>query len=100
MLTHDLRSIPQYARKAEAMGYDCLWSSETQHDPYLPLAVAATSTSRIRLGTNIATVFSPSPMITAHIAGDLQKASGGAISPRLGTNAKGQHERHSLVESG
>ncbi len=55
MLTHDLKSIPDYARKVEALGYDCLWSSETQHDPYLPLAVAATSTSRIKLGTNIAT---------------------------------------------
>src|SRR5205823_7370572 len=42
MLTHDLKSIPGYARKVEAMGYDCLWSSETQHDPFLPLAVAAT----------------------------------------------------------
>src|SRR5437867_9120279 len=65
MLTHDLRSIPQYARKAEAMGYDCLWSSETQHDPYLPLAVAATSTERIKLGTAIAVAFPRSPMITA-----------------------------------
>jgi hypothetical protein len=39
MLTHDLKSIPDYARKVEAMGYDCLWPSETQHEPYLPLAV-------------------------------------------------------------
>ena len=54
MLTHDLGSIPDYARKVEAMGYDCLWSSETQHDPYLPLAVAATSTSRIKLGPRAA----------------------------------------------
>jgi len=80
MLTHDLKTSADYARKVEAMGYDCLWSSETQHDPYLPLAVAATSTSRIRLGTNIATVFSRSPMITAHIAWDLQKASGGRFT--------------------
>ena len=41
MLTHDLQSIPAYARKVEALGFDCLWSSETQHDPFLPLAVAA-----------------------------------------------------------
>jgi alkanesulfonate monooxygenase SsuD/methylene tetrahydromethanopterin reductase-like flavin-dependent oxidoreductase (luciferase family) len=27
------------------MGYDCLWSAETQHDPFLPLAVTATVTS-------------------------------------------------------
>src|SRR5438874_2455345 len=54
MLTHDLKSIADYARKVEALGYDCLWSAETQHDPFLPLAVAATVTSTIKLGTSIA----------------------------------------------
>ena len=38
---YDLRAVPEYARKVEAIGYDCLWTSETQHDPFLPLAVAA-----------------------------------------------------------
>src|SRR5205085_2627592 len=57
MLTHDLKSIPAYARKVEALGYDCLWSAETQHDPFLPLAVAATVTSTIKLGTSIAVAF-------------------------------------------
>ena len=98
MLTHDLKSIPDYARKVEAMGYDCLWSSETQHDPYLPLAVAATTTSRIKLGTNIATVFSRSPMITAHIAWDLQKASGGRFILGLGTQVKAHNERRFSVK--
>ncbi len=98
MLTHDLKTSADYARKVEAMGYDCLWSSETQHDPYLPLAVAATSTSRIKLGTNIATVFSRSPMITAHIAWDLQKASGGRFTLGLGTQVKGHNERRFSVK--
>jgi probable F420-dependent oxidoreductase len=98
MLTHDLKSIPDYARKVEAMGYDCLWSSETQHDPYLPLAVAATSTSRIKLGTNIATVFSRSPMITAHTGWDLQKASGGRFALGLGTQVKAHNERRFSVK--
>lgn len=98
MLTHDLRSAPGFARKVEAMGYDCLWSSETQHDPYLPLAVAATATSRIKLGTNIATVFSRSPMITAHAAWDLQKASDGRFTLGLGTQVKGHNERRFSVK--
>jgi probable F420-dependent oxidoreductase len=97
MLTHDLKSSSDYARKIEALGYDCLWSSETQHDPYLPLAVAATSTSRIKLGTNIATVFSRSPMITAQIAWDLQKASGGRFTLGLGTQVKAHNERRFSV---
>jgi probable F420-dependent oxidoreductase len=98
MLTHDLKSTPDYARKVEAMGYDCLWSSETQHDPYLPLALAATATTRIKLGTNIATVFSRSPMITAHIAWDLQRASSGRFTLGLGSQVKAHNERRFSVK--
>src|ERR1700757_2086760 len=98
MLTHDLQAIPDYARKVEAMGYDCLWSAETQHDPFLPLAVAATVTSKIKLGTNIATVFSRSPMIAAMIAWDLQKASGGRFTLGLGSQVKAHNERRFSVK--
>ena len=97
MLTHDLKSIPAYARKVEALGYDCLWSSETQHDPFLPLAVAAGVTSSIRLGTAIAVAFPRSPMILAHIAWDLQKASDGRFILGLGTQVKGHNERRFSV---
>jgi len=98
MLTHDLKSIPAYARKVEALGFDCLWSSETQHDPYLPLAVAATVTSQIKLGTAIAVAFPRSPMITAHIAWDLQNASGGRFILGLGSQVKGHNERRFSVK--
>jgi len=98
MLTHDLTTIPHYARKVEALGFDCLWSSETQHDPYLPLAVAATVTERIKLGTAIAVAFPRSPMITAHIAWDLQKASGGRLLLGLGSQVKGHNERRFSVK--
>jgi probable F420-dependent oxidoreductase len=98
MLTHDLRSIPGYARKVEALGFDCLWSSETQHDPYLPLAVAASVTSTIKLGTAIAVAFPRSPMITAHIAWDLQAASNGRFILGLGSQVKGHNERRFSVK--
>ncbi len=97
MLTHDLTSIPAYARKVEALGFDCLWSSETQHDPFLPLAVAACVTSSIKLGTAIAVAFPRSPMVTAHIAWDLQKASGGRFILGLGSQVKGHNERRFSV---
>ncbi|PYN85361.1 MAG: LLM class F420-dependent oxidoreductase, partial [Candidatus Rokuibacteriota bacterium] len=98
MLTHDLKSIPAYARKVEALGYECLWSSETQHDPFLPLAVAAGVTSNIRLGTAIAVAFPRSPMILANIAWDLQKASDGRFILGLGTQVKGHNERRFSVK--
>ena len=98
MLTRDLGSIPSYARKVQALGFDCLWSSETQHDPFLPLAVAATVTSEIKLGTAIAVAFPRSPMVLAHIAWDLQKASAGRFILGLGTQVKGHNERRFSVK--
>ena len=65
------------AAELEAAGYDGFWTTETQHDPYLPIAAAAATTSRIELGTAIATAFTRSPMVTAMAAWDLQRASGG-----------------------
>ncbi len=98
MLTHDLKGIADYARKVEAMDFDCLWSSETQHDPFLPLAVAAAATSRIKLGTAIAVAFPRSPMILAYIAWDLQAASDGRFILGLGTQVKGHNERRFSVK--
>jgi probable F420-dependent oxidoreductase len=98
MLTHDLKQIPDYARKVEALGYDCLWSAETQHDPFLPLAVAATATSRIKLGTSIAVAFPRSPMVLAHISWDLAKASAGRFILGLGSQVKGHNERRFSVK--
>jgi len=48
----DLRAVAHEARRAEAMGFGCLWSAETKHDPFLPLAVAAVNTERLQLGTS------------------------------------------------
>ena len=98
MLTHDLRTLPEYARKVEALGYECLWSAETQHDPFLPLAVAATVTTRIKLGTSIAVAFPRSPMVLAHIAWDLARASEGRFILGLGSQVKGHNERRFSVK--
>ncbi|HET7340794.1 MAG TPA: TIGR03617 family F420-dependent LLM class oxidoreductase [Methylomirabilota bacterium] len=98
MLTHDLEAIPDYARKVEALGYDALWSAETQHDPFLPLAVAATATSRIKLGTSIAVAFARSPMVLAHISWDLARASRGRFILGLGSQVKGHNERRFSVK--
>ena len=98
LLTHDLKGIGEYARKAEALGFDALWSSETQHDAFLPLGVAAANTTRIKLGTSIAVAFPRSPMITAYIAWDLQAASDGRFILGLGTQVKGHNERRFSVK--
>ncbi len=97
LMTFDLPAMPGYARRAEELGFGAIWSAETRHDPFLPLAVASTTTSRIGLGTAIAIAFARSPMILAHIAWDLQKASGGRFVLGLGSQVKAHNERRFSV---
>jgi probable F420-dependent oxidoreductase len=97
----DARGLAQAAddaRAAEEMGFDGLWSVEAQHDPFLPLAVAAPATRRLSLGTAIALAFPRSPMILAYTAWDLQKYSGGRFILGLGTQVKGHNERRFSVK--
>ncbi|TMA57594.1 MAG: TIGR03617 family F420-dependent LLM class oxidoreductase [Deltaproteobacteria bacterium] len=89
----DLREVPRLARYAEDLGYDGLWTAEAGHDPYLPVALAATATERVTLGTNIAVAFPRSPLVHAQIGWDLQAASRGRFVLGLGTQVKGHNER-------
>lgn len=88
-----LRALPDLARAAEAAGFDGLWSAETQHDPFLPLALAAEHTHRIHLGTAIAVAFARSPAVLAYTAWDLAEASGGRFILGLGTQVRAHVER-------
>jgi probable F420-dependent oxidoreductase len=94
----DLRGVPALARDAEALGFDGLWTVETRHDPFLPLALAAEHTSRPILGTAIAVAFPRSPTVVAHTAWDLQAASDGRLILGLGTQVKGHNERRFSVK--
>ena len=98
MRDYDLRTVPEYARNAEAVGYGCLWTSETQHDPFLPLAVAATATSSIKLGTSIAVAFPRSPMVIAYTAWDIQRASAGRFILGLGSQVRAHNQRRFSVK--
>ena len=97
LMTFDLPAVGEYCRRAENMGFGAVWSAETRHDPFLPLAVAAATTHRVGLGTAIAIAFARSPMILAHIAWDLQKASGGRFVLGLGSQVKAHNERRFSV---
>lgn len=93
ILVPNLLDIPTAARAAEEIGFDAIWTSETQHEPFLPLAIAAEHTSRIELGTSIAVAYARSPTNLAHIAWDLQNASRGRFILGLGTQVKAHVER-------
>lgn len=97
MGTDDLLAIPEIARTAEALGFDGLWSSEVSHDPFIPLALAATTTARVDLGTAIALSFTRSPMVLAYTSWDLAAMSQGRFILGLGTQVKAHNERRFSV---
>jgi probable F420-dependent oxidoreductase len=82
-------TIREQVRDADALGYDTILAVETQHDPYLELAVAAQEPSKIELATGIALAFTKSPVATAYTAWDLQRMSGGRLLLGLGSQVKG-----------
>ncbi|WP_406443135.1 LLM class F420-dependent oxidoreductase [Streptomyces sp. NBC_00631] len=81
------------ARHHEKAGYDGLWASESKHDPFLPLLLAAEHTDRLEVGTAIAVAFARSPMQLAYTAHDLQEYSGGRFTLGLGSQIKPHIER-------
>lgn len=80
--------VRQAFADAERDGYDAAWVSETKHDPLLQLALAATSTTDIRIGTAITLAFARNPMSLAVTANDLQSFSGGRLMLGLGSQVK------------
>lgn len=88
-----LAEVPALVAGAEEMGFDALWTSEIQHDPFLPLALATEESESIGLGTAIAVAFARSPGALAYTAWDLAAASGGRFLLGLGTQVKPHVER-------
>lgn len=91
--TERAAAVIEEASRHEKAGYDGLWSSESAHDPFLPLVLAAEHTERIALGTGIAVAFARSPMQLAYTAHDLQAYSGGRFILGLGSQVKPHVER-------
>jgi probable F420-dependent oxidoreductase len=89
----DLGQVPGLARAVEVAGFDGLWSSETTHDPFLCLALAAEHTARVEIGPAIAVAFGRSPLVVAHTAWDLAAASRGRFILGLGSQVRGHIER-------
>ncbi len=74
-------------RRAEELGYESAWYGESWgYDAFTTLAWAASHTSRIGIGTHIATMFSRTPAMTAQSAASLDSLSGGRLTLGLGTS--------------
>ncbi|MGE0483700.1 MAG: TIGR03617 family F420-dependent LLM class oxidoreductase [Gammaproteobacteria bacterium] len=97
IVQHDLNASRDAATAAENAGYDGITTLENRHDPFLPLAVAATATRRIELMTGVAIAFLRSPMSLANIGWDLQRASAGRFTLGLGPQIKAHNEKRFSV---
>jgi probable F420-dependent oxidoreductase len=85
-------------RQAESDGYDDLWTGDTAGpDGFTPLALAATWTEGMRLGTGIVNVFTRGPAVLAQHAAALQDASRGRFVLGLGASSNVIVERWNQV---
>ncbi|MEA2573887.1 MAG: hypothetical protein QOH93_1185 [Chloroflexia bacterium] len=96
----ELSRAGEIAAQAEQLGFDAVWTLETKHDPFLPLALAASATSRLKLGTSIALAFPRSPTSMAYTAWDMAALSRGRFILGLGTQVKAHIERRFAAQWG
>ncbi len=73
--------------RAEELGYESVWAGESWgFDAFTTLAWLAGRTTRIGIGTHIATMFSRTPAMTAQSAASLDSISAGRLTLGLGTS--------------
>jgi probable F420-dependent oxidoreductase len=92
-LSSDPVAAETAAVAAEAAGYDGFSASETRHDPFVSLALAARATRSITLRSEIAVAFARNPMSLAMLANDVQLISGGRFQLGLGSQVRPHIER-------
>ena len=83
-----LKSIPATAQAAEELGFNTLWVSETQHDPFFQGALISEHIKNLKFGTAVAIAFARSPATLAYTAWHLARASGGRFILGLGTQVE------------
>ncbi len=77
------------ARRAEAAGFDSVWTTEFFNaNGLVRLAAVAASTTRVQLGTAIAYAFMRTPMLAASAAMDIDELSGGRMILGLGSGTE------------
>lgn len=83
-----LRDHVELLREAERGGYTDAWTGEVDRtDAFTPLALAATCTERLRLGTGIAGVFTRGPALLAMTAAAMDELAPGRFCLGLGASS-------------
>jgi len=98
LLVDDPADAGPAAKRLEEAGYDGAFSFEGQHDPFLPLVVAAQQTERLELATAIAIGFARNPMTLANIGYDMQLLSKGRFILGLGSQIRPHIQKRFSME--
>lgn len=85
--------IAARAAHCEELGFASVGVTETNGDPFIAAALAATATRSSRVATGIALAFPRTPMDVAYSSWDLQALSGGRFALGLGTQVRAHIER-------
>ncbi|MBU6281144.1 TIGR03617 family F420-dependent LLM class oxidoreductase [bacterium] len=88
ILPLDLEGVAARATELERTGFDAGLAAEVSNDPFLPLALAAEHTERLRLMTSVAVAFARSPMTVAQLGFDLNGYSRGRFILGLGSQVR------------
>ncbi len=83
-----LADTAAYAKRVEALGYNCLHVPETVHDSMAVALLALEHTTTLRVQTSLTLAFPRSPMLLALQAWDLSLMSNGRFDLGLGTQIK------------
>ena len=61
----EFKDVADRVRDIEQRGFTSIGTQENRHDPFMPLAIAATASEHLDLRTNVAISFVRSPMASA-----------------------------------
>jgi probable F420-dependent oxidoreductase len=85
----ELEAVPEEVNRLERLGYDVLTTSELEHEATMRWTLAAHASTRAEIGTSVIIAFARSPFVTAQMAWELQRMTGGRVSIGL----EGHNER-------
>lgn len=88
-----LLGVESAAENCLKQGYGGLWTSETKHDPFVTLTLAAKACPGLEVGTGVAVALARNPYSLAQSAWDLAALTGGKFRLGLGSQVKAHIER-------
>ena len=85
--------VPSEVHRLERLGYDVMTTGELRHEATMRWTLAAHASTRAEVGMSVMIAFPRSPFVTAQMAWELQRMTGGRVSLGLGSQVKGHNER-------